>query len=45
VWDVVETWLKSQGGRVQGKPAPHQHAEAGGHAGNPGIDNTVARSR
>jgi sulfur-oxidizing protein SoxB len=35
VWDVVETWLKSQGGRV--KPRKVNTPKLVGVAGNPGL--------
>ena len=35
VWDVVETWLKSQGGRV--KPRRINTPRLVGVAGNPGM--------
>jgi S-sulfosulfanyl-L-cysteine sulfohydrolase len=35
VWDVVETWLKSQGGRV--KPRPLNTPKLVGMSGNPGM--------
>jgi sulfur-oxidizing protein SoxB len=35
VWDVVETWLKAQGGRV--KPRPLNTPKLVGVAGNPGM--------
>jgi sulfur-oxidizing protein SoxB len=35
VWDVVETWLKSQGGRV--KPRALNTPKLVGVAGNPGM--------
>ena len=35
VWDVVETWFKSQGGRV--RPRTPEYAEAGRRGGQSGL--------
>ena len=38
VWDVVETWLQAQGGRV--KPRQPNSPKLVGMAGNPGLAET-----